>query len=309
MRIILQLFLAGILSVSQVLHITAQTSIDFNKVKLESEKVAGNVSMIKMVGAHASNVGVIAGKNHTLIVDSQYPQMTQRLVDEVAKLSNKPITYLVNTHYHGDHTSGNANFSKLGVTIIAHENVRKVMSVPRKSIVTGKINPASPEAALPQITYSKALELELDNEVVRVIHVPPSHTSGDSFIHYTGSNVLQMGDTYRTTSYPIVDPSDGGTYSGLLKVMNMAIEMSDEDTKIIPGHGHVSDRKELMVLRDMMKSIQGRVDSMIKEGKSLKEIIKAKPTAEFDQRWGFPEGHFMSEEKMLTLIYQEIAGN
>jgi glyoxylase-like metal-dependent hydrolase (beta-lactamase superfamily II) len=284
----------------------AHAAIDFNKVHLETEHVAGNVSMIKMVGGHASNIGVIGGDEGVLMVDSQYGRMTEKVVEQINKISNKPIRYLINTHYHGDHTDGNANFTNMGVTVVAHENVRKVMSTPRINIVTGKTDPAKPRNALPKVTYADNMEINLNNETIRIIHVPESHTRGDSFIHFVDSNVLQMGDTYRTTTYPVADPSDGGSYLGLIKVMAMAIEMSGPDTRIIPGHGYVSDVNDLKSLLTVMTTIRDRIRQLILQGKTVTEVIAAEPTAEFDQRWGFPEGHFLSVEKMLTMFYKEL---
>jgi len=283
------------------------SAIDFDKVHLETEHVAGNVSMIKMVGGHASNIGLIAGDEGILIVDSQYDQMTKRVMESINKISDSPVRYLINTHYHGDHTGGNENFAKLGVTIVAHENVKKVMSVARTNITNGKIDPAKPANALPKITYADSMEINLNKETIRVLHVPDSHTSGDSFIHFVDSNVLHMGDTYRTATYPVADPSDGGSYLGLIKIMEMAIAMSGPETKIIPGHGPVSSIDDLKKLRDMMMIICNRVQHSIQEGKSLDEVLASKPTAEFDERWAFPERHFMSKEKMLGMFYKELS--
>ena len=304
---IMHSLLVSLVSSCAFVVFNAQASIDFDAVHLETEQVAGNVSMIKLVGAHASNIGVVVSDEAILIVDSQYAELTENIQAEIDKLSALPILYLANTHYHPDHTGGNENFANAGTTIIAHENVARVMSVDRKSIATGKVNPAAAEQARPSITYTDSLEIKLNKETVRILHVANSHTSGDSFVHFVDSNVLQMGDTYRTTTYPIVDISDGGSYLGIIKIMERAIKMSNARTKIIPGHGHISDIRDLKSLCGMMITIRNRIHKMILNGDTLEQVIAAKPTADFDERWAFAEGHFMSLDKMLGLFYQELS--
>jgi len=279
-------------------RVIGQMPVDFDKVRLETEQVAGRIHMIKMVGGHASNVAVLYGEDGVLLVDSMYGEVTGDLVAEVRELTDQPIRFLINTHDHIDHTGGNANLAGMGVEIIAHEHVRDRMADPRA-------RNAPPETSRPSITYKNYLTLYLNGEKINVYHVAPSHTSGDSFIHFENSGVLHMGDVFRTVTYPNIDTRDGGSYRGIIEVINQTITAFGPETKIIPGHGRLSGINDLIEVRDMMTAIRERVKGMKANGMSVNEIITARPTAEFDARWNWPDEHFMDIETFIRYLYAE----
>ena len=208
-------------------------------------------------------------------------------------ISKKPIRMLVNTHVHGDHTGGNENIGKMGIEIIAHDNVRA-------RLVKG-VNGAPPSAAvgLPVVTFGDGIALHVDGEDIEVGKLPPAHTDGDSYIRFPKADVIHVGDVFRTVGYPIVDGGNGGTVKGTLAALQKVIDMAGPNTKILPGHGVVSTREDVAAFRDMVSSLQTKIGEMIKQGMTLEQVIAAKPTADLDVKLG-------PSERFLTLFYNAL---
>ncbi len=249
---------------------TAANAQDLDSAEIRVHPVAGQVYYIEGRGG---NIGLFIGDDGVFLIDDQFALLTDRIVAAIRTLSHKPIRFLVNTHMHPDHTGGNENFGKMGTLIFGHDNVRRQMEI---SAYTQEP---------PLITYSEDVSFHINGETVHVFKTPDAHTNGDSYIHFKGSNVIHAGDVYRTTSYPYVDTANGGSFLGTIKATELLAEISDEDTRIIPGHGVISNKADVQAVHAMLLIIRDRVHAAIKDGKSLGEAQSAGLTKEFDERW------------------------
>lgn len=264
---------------------------DFDDVEVTIHPVAGSVSYIEGRGG---NIGLFVGEDGVFLIDDQYAPLTEKIVAAIRGVSNEPIRFLVNTHMHPDHTGGNENFGRMGTMIFGHDNVRTQMAA------------AGYAEEPPLITFSEDMSFHINGETVRVFKVPDAHTNGDAFIKFEGSNVVHTGDVYRTTTYPYIDVNNGGSYLGTIKALDLLIEESDGDTKIVPGHGNISNVGEVKAFRDMLLVIRDRVAAAIRDGKSLEEIQRAGLTAEYDQRWA-GSGRIGGADSMLAAVYVDLA--
>jgi cyclase len=274
----------------QTVFAQAPAQPDFAAVQIKVHQVAGNFYYLEGQGG---NVGVLVGDDGVLMIDDQFAPLTEKLVTAVRTISKKPIRMLVNTHVHGDHTGGNENIGKMGVEIIAQDNVRA-------RLVRG-VNGAPPSAAvgLPVVTFGDGIALHVNGEDLEVGKLPPAHTDGDAYIRLPKADVIHVGDVFRTVGYPIVDGANGGTVKGTLAALQKVIDMAGPATKILPGHGVVSTREDVAAFRDMVVSLQSKIGDMIKQGMTLEQVIAAKPTAELDAKLG-------PSERFLTLFYNAL---
>ena len=266
---------------------TAQLQLRFD-VELNTVPVAGNVHMIQRPDGFA-NVGVFVGEEGVLLVDSQFEPHAEDLVAAVGKLTDGEIRFLINTHVHPDHIGGNAPLAVGGVLIFAHDNMRVRMLESRLRFPRGNggFVPQAPVEARPFVTYNDRVTFHFNGEEVRVFLAPPAHTDGDTFVHFPESDVLHLGDVFRTTSYPIIDVYNDGTLAGTIEALNLALSLAGPETKVIPGHGaKVVGRRELTQFRDMTVDISERVRALIADGKTLDEVMAARPSAAYDEQWG-----------------------
>lgn len=275
--------------------------VDFDQAEIRATPVAGQVHMLAGAGG---NIGVFAGVDGVFLVDDQFAPLTDRIRAAIAEISDQPIRFLINTHYHEDHTGGNENLAQGGTLIVAHDNVRKTLSEPHYIEMLHTHFPAYDPSALPVITFSEALTFHLNGEEVYVFHAPPSRTDGDSIVYFRGSNVIHMGDVFRSRGYPIFDRRNGGSYEGLIEASDQVLEIANEDTKIIPGHGVVSSRADLQYVRDILTTIRDRIAAAIAVGKSLEQTIAEKPTADFDQMWSRKR---LTPDEVVEWIYTELS--
>jgi cyclase len=273
---------------------------DFSKVEVKAEQLAPGVSVLFGAGG---NIGVSHGEDGTVLIEDQFAPLTPKIQAAVAALGASPVKFLINTHWHGDHSGGNENFGKAGALIMAHDNVR-VRMASDQTTPFGEVK-ASPKVALPVITYAEGLKLHLNGEEVRVISVPPAHTDGDSIVHWTKSNVIHMGDLFfHKMSFPFVDRSSGGDVRGVIAAAEKTLSMADDQTKIIPGHGPVASKAELVAYRDMLVTIVGKVDTAVKAGKSLDEVKAMKPADGFGVN---PTG-FITADRFIEMVYGTLKG-
>jgi glyoxylase-like metal-dependent hydrolase (beta-lactamase superfamily II) len=243
---------------------------DLDAVAIKVYPVAGQVYYIEGRGG---NIGLFVGDDGVFLIDDQFAALTDRIVDAIRTLSDKPIRFLVNTHMHPDHTGGNENFGNMGTLIFGHDNVRRQMAISEYT------------QEPPLVTFSEDVSFHINDETVHVFKTPDAHTNGDSYIHFTGSNVIHAGDVYRTTSYPYVDTTNGGSFLGTIEATRLLANVANEDTKIIPGHGVISNKSEVQGVAEMLTIIADRVKAAIQDGKSLEEAQAAGLTTEFDGRW------------------------
>ena len=249
---------------------TAVAQQDWDAVEMKVHPVSGSVSYIEGSGG---NIGLFVGDDGVFLIDDQFAPLTDKIVAAIRTVSSEPIRFLVNTHLHPDHTGGNENFGKMGTTIFGHDNVRKQMAI------------SDYAEEPPLITFSEDMSFHINGETVHVFKTPNAHTNGDVYIKFESSNVIHTGDVYRTTSYPYIDSNNGGSFLGTIKAYDLLINVSDADTKIVPGHGVVSNVGDVRAFRDMMLVIRDRVAAAIRDGKSLEEAQAAGLTKEYDERW------------------------
>ena len=265
----------------------AQQNVDWDAVEISTHHVAGTVHYL---AGRGGNIGLSIGDDGVVMVDDQFAPLTDRIVEAIRGISNGNIRFLINTHVHGDHVGGNENLGRMGIDIVAAERVRL------------RLAERLPAVALPVLTYNDPVTLHLNGEDVRLIPVPPAHTDGDTFIHFRGSDVLHLGDVFRTVAFPVIDRNNGGTLDGTIDALGIAAGIAGRGTKIVPGHGVVSSREDVIEFRDMIIDVGAKVRALVADGASYDEVVAAGPTAEYEARWGDPQ-------RFLTAVYAELAGD
>jgi glyoxylase-like metal-dependent hydrolase (beta-lactamase superfamily II) len=283
--------------------VAATQQDDFDKVEVTSAKVADGIYMLNGRGG---NIGVSVGEDGVLLIDDQYAPLTTKIRAAVVSLTPQPIRFVLNTHWHGDHTGGNENLGKAGIVIVAHENVRKRMSVEQFMAAFGNKVPASPKVALPIITFADSVSFHLNGEDIDAFHVAPAHTDGDTVVRFKKANVVHMGDCFFNGMYPFIDLSSGGSFEGMIAAADKGLSLVDANTKIIPGHGPLGDKAALQAYRDVLAAIRDRVKPMVAAGKTLDEVKAAQPTKDFDAKWG---AGFMKADVFIAIVYQSLKGN
>jgi glyoxylase-like metal-dependent hydrolase (beta-lactamase superfamily II) len=271
---------------------------DFSKVEIKVQKVAGTVYMLQGAGG---NIGVSVGDDGIVIVDDQFAPLAPKIRAALKGITDKPIKFILNTHYHGDHTGGNSEFSKDG-PIIAQENVRKRLQ--SGSSVAGRVTPPAPKDALPVITFNDRATVHLNGEDIRAIHMPHGHTDGDSVIWFTQSNVVHMGDDFFNGTFPFVDADNGGSVRGLSMNLDAMLAQIRDDTKVIPGHGPLGDKATLRAFADMIHASSAAVDAAMRSGKTL-EQIKTEKVLEPWAKWA---SSFITVDRWAESLYRDLGG-
>ena len=272
------------------------------KVRIETIRLGDNVAML--MGGAGGNLGVSYGEDGVFVIDDQFAPLTEKITAAIAVLNDKPVRFVINTHWHLDHVGGNENFGKAGAVIVAHENVRKRMNADQFIKAFDMHIPAASDAALPVITFTQDVTFHLNGDEIHVFHVPNAHTDGDAIIHFKKANVLHTGDLYFAGTYPFIDVESGGSINGLIEALTRLLPRLDKKTKIIPGHGPLSNKAELTAYIEMLATIRDRILRLIQDGKTLEEMAAAKPTADFDDTWG--KG-FLSPEQFTGIVYRDLA--
>jgi cyclase len=289
--------------------------MDFNKVEIITEQLGPNVYMLtgsagldpSHEDAAGGRIGVLAGPDGILMIDSQYVQLADKVLAAIRRINTGPIRLLVNTHIHRDHTAGNAYFAKQGAIIFAREELREGM-VRLSNLPNASTNPVANPAGFPVVTYGMGppVKIHMNDEVVDFIPIRAAHTGGDTNIKFEKANVLFIGDFYRNYGYPFIDINNGGTLKGMLEGLEATMKSADANTTIVPGHGTLIKRDAIEPYRDMILAIAGKVEQMIAQGKSLQEVLAAKVTAPYDGK--VAGGTESSAERFVSAVYQELKG-
>ncbi len=281
-------------------------------VTAEAVFAAGEAVPIKTIaiteGLHVlmgrgGNIAVSTGADGTFLVDDQYAPQYAGITEAIKKLSKDPLKFVINTHWHGDHTGGNEQMGTAGAIIVAQENVRQRLSTDQVVEFFNSERPASPAIALPIVTFSKDITFHLNGNDIHVFHVLNAHTDGDAVVHFKQANVLHTGDTFFSEYYPFIDSGSGGSISGMIKAVEQILALADDKTKVIPGHGKVSDRKGVEEFLTMLKAAHKKVAELIVAGNTLEQAILAKPTAAYDAKWG---GGFLKPDVFVSVVYDSI---
>ncbi len=273
---------------------------DAENVEIRAQDLGSGIYALYGVGG---NLAVSIGADGTYLIDDQFAPLNDKINAAIRDLGGDQPQYVINTHWHHDHTGGNEEFSTDGSMIMAHDNVRARMMVEQVSEFLGRTTPASPDAALPKLTYSDRASLYVNGEHVHVKHVAHAHTDGDSIIFFEGANVIHMGDTFFNGLYPFIDVESGGNVRGILRAVDMVLEHADSDTQIIPGHGPVTDKAGLQAYRDMVQTITDNIQQLMDQGKSLEEIVAAKPGAKWDEEFG---KQFIRPHQLVETIFKSL---
>ncbi|HUI81646.1 MAG TPA: MBL fold metallo-hydrolase [Bryobacteraceae bacterium] len=272
---------------------------DFSKVQIKTTKITDNFYTLEGQGG---TIGVLTGPDGIFMVDSQFAPLSEKIAAAIHAISPLPIKFMVNTHVHGDHTGGNENFGKMGVTILAREQLRNRLMHPSPA-ANGTTPPPTKAPGLPMITYNGPITFHMDGEDVQLIPIPAAHTDGDTMVRFVHADIIMSGDFYRSIQYPNIDRVNGGSLNGMIDGLGQIIARSGPNTKIIPGHGPTVDRTAVMAHRDMLLTVRDRVAQLISQGKSQDDVLAAKPTADFDSKVA---NSAETTQRFITQLYAEL---
>lgn len=273
---------------------------DWSKVEVKTTSLGGGVSALAGAGG---NIGVFVSPDGILLVDDQFAPLTPKIKAAIAALSDKPVRLVLNTHWHGDHVGGNENMAKDGAVIVAQDNVRKRMTEGQVSKFFSRTTPPAAHDALPVITFDRDVTFHLGEETIRAYHVDHAHTDGDVIVRFEKANVIHMGDTFFNGFYPIIDLESGGSIDGVVAAVDKVMPWVAGDTKVVPGHGPVGDKQALVEYRAMVAGIRDNVRALVKKKRTLAQVQAAKPTAQYDAKWG--QGS-MKPDRFVEIVYNSL---
>jgi cyclase len=271
---------------------------NFDTVQVRRTPVSGSVHMLEGSGG---NIGLMVGSDAVFVVDDQFAPLTPKILAAIKEVTPQPVRFVVNTHWHFDHTGGNENMGQAGALIFAQENVRKRMSTDQFIEALNSKQPASPRGALPVVTFTESISFHLNGDSIVVFHVPPAHTDGDAMVMFTKANVLHTGDVFVSDRYPFVDRSSGGTIDGIIKGAERIMAAANAQTKIIPGHGPLSDRARVKTYHDMLIVMRDRMKKEIAAKHTIEQVLASKITADYDAQTS------LNRERFLRILYQELS--
>lgn len=272
----------------------------FEDVTITTTQVSGPVYMMEGRGG---NLGLFLGEDGVFLVDDQYAPLTDKILAAIGALTDKPVRFVINTHWHGDHTGGNEQLGEGGAVTVAHDKVRERMSTEQFMQFLDRTVPPSAPEALPLVTFNDRISFHINGETVTAYHKARGHTDGDSIIHFPKSDVIHMGDIFFNQRYPFVDLDSGGSVQGMIDAVRFGLGLCDTNTKVIPGHGPLGNCAQLEDYGEMLEDAVGRVRTLMEQGKSLEEIITAQPNADYDEKFG---QNWIKPDQFIGFIYKSL---
>ena len=279
---------------------TAPPPPDFSKVEIKTTDLGDNVYMLEGQGG---NITVAVAKDGIIMVDGQYAPLHDKIKAAISAISNEPIKYLINTHYHGDHTGGNEPFAKDGVTVVSEINVKNRLAAGTTNGLTGAKVPPAPAGALPTRTYTGAYHIRLRGRVADLKHIANAHTDGDTYVWFKAANVLSTGDTFTNGRYPNIDFANGGNIRGMIAATDAYMKLANAKTRIVPGHGPLADKAALTEYRTMLLTARDRMAKVVKQGKSEDDVVAAKPFADLDAKWAPTD---LASKNFIRVVYHSL---
>jgi cyclase len=271
---------------------------NFDTVQVRAVPVAGAVHMLQGAGG---NIGLVVGDDAVFVVDDQFAPLTPKVLAAIKSVTPQPVRFVLNTHWHFDHTGGNENMGKAGALIFAHENVRRRMSKDQFIEALNRTEPASPRGALPVVTFTDTVSFHLNGDSIVVFHVAPAHTDGDAVVLFTRANVVHTGDLFVSAGFPFVDRSSGGSIHGIIAAAERILAATNAGTRIIPGHGPLADRARLQAYHDMLVVVRDRMRKEIAARHTIEQVLASAITAEYDASWT------TNRERFLRILHQELS--
>jgi glyoxylase-like metal-dependent hydrolase (beta-lactamase superfamily II) len=274
-------------------------------VEIQTQQITDGVYMLIGQGG---NIGLSVGDDGVFVIDDQFAPLTEKILAAIAAITPESVRFVFNTHWHGDHTGGNENLGEAGALIVAHDNVRERMSADQVLERIGRpvsTTPASPEGALPVVTFTDDVTFHINGDELHAFHVANAHTDGDAIVHFVRANVVHMGDTFFRDRFPFIDTASGGSIDGVIAAAGDALAVMDADTQIIPGHGGLSTREDLRAYRDALKTMRDAVALLMEDGMSLEEIQAARPIGAQAQAWGQDQA---AEQSFVATIHHGLGG-
>ncbi len=274
---------------------------DVSKVEIKSTDLGDGVYMLEGQGG---NMTLATAKVGAILVDTQFAPLHEKIKDAIAKLTPQPVRYVVNTHFHGDHTGGNEAFANEGATIVANIKVRTRLAKGSANFLTGGQNPPAAKAALPTRTFPNRLSLSLRGRIAELRHIKDAHTDGDSYVYFKSANVIATGDTFTNGRYPNIDVLNGGNIKGMIAAADTYLKLANDKTRIVPGHGPLGDKAALAAYRDMLITARDRMTKLVKDGKTEEDVQAAKPFADLDKTWAPSE---TASKNFIRAVYGSLA--
>ena len=291
--------LGAVAAVAALLALTSPVHAqNFDTVQVRVTPVAGAVHMLQGAGG---NIGLVVGDDAVFVVDDQFAPLTPKVLAAIKSVTPQPVRFVLNTHWHFDHTGGNENMGKAGALIFAHENVRRRMSKDQFIEALNRTEPAAPRGALPVVTFTDTVSFHLNGDSIVVFHVAPAHTDGDAVVLFTRANVVHTGDLFVSAGFPFVDRSSGGSIHGIIGAAERILAATNAGTRIIPGHGPLADRARVQAYHDMLVVVRDRMRKEIAARHTIEQVLASKITAEYDASWP------TNRERFLRILHQELS--
>lgn len=275
-----------------------QAQANYDSVQVRATSLGRGVHVLFGAGG---NIGLSVGNDAVFVVDDQFAPLTPKILAAIRSITDKPVKFVLNTHWHGDHTGGNENLGKGGALIMAHDNVRKRMSTEQFMAAMNMRVAPSPREALPVVTFNDGVTFHINDDSVSATHVAPAHTDGDVIVHFIKANVVHMGDVFNNAGLPFVDLSSGGSVHGVIAAADRVYAMTNDQTRIVPGHGQVTDRARLKQWRDAVAAVRDGVAREVKAGRTIEQVLALKLGAPYEKEW--PAGH----ERFVRTVFEELS--